>query len=144
MMQVFLNDIGMFETTVSKNHPRYKVSPCAMSARRGSNCPTVYTFNDLFREKKDLLTFKQRKYFENYYFEDLTLSEIAENFRVSRQAIQTALHKSSENLRRFEEALRIHEKRSYRCRVLKELEEAVRKSPYYSQIAGLTEKIKGL
>jgi hypothetical protein len=98
---------------------------------------------ELYEIYKELLTSKQRKYFENYYFEDLTLSEIAENFRVSRQAVQTALQKSSENLGRFERALKIHEKRSYRVQVLKELEEVVRKTPYYSRVSGLTEKIKG-
>ncbi|MDE7213906.1 MAG: DNA-binding protein, partial [Anaeroplasmataceae bacterium] len=34
-----------------------------------------------------LLTDKQRDYFESYYFDDLSISEIASNFEVSRNAV---------------------------------------------------------
>ena len=33
----------------------------------------------LFEQYKELLTEKQRAYFEDYYFENLTMEEIAEN-----------------------------------------------------------------
>ncbi len=39
---------------------------------------------DIYRE---LLTDKQRQYFEDYYFEDLSISEIADNRDVSRNAV---------------------------------------------------------
>ncbi len=52
-----------------------------------------------------LLTEKQKKYFELYYFEDLSLGEIAENNGVSRQAVQAALSKTVDNLLRFESVL---------------------------------------
>ncbi len=39
---------------------------------------------DIYRE---LLTEKQRQYFEDYYFEDLSISEIADNRDVSRNAV---------------------------------------------------------
>ncbi len=39
---------------------------------------------DIYRE---LLTEKQRQYFEDYYFEDLSISEIADNRSVSRNAV---------------------------------------------------------
>ena len=38
-----------------------------------------------------LLTEKQQQYFENYYFDDLSLGEIAENDNVSRNAVHGQL-----------------------------------------------------
>lgn len=35
----------------------------------------------------NLLTAKQRQYFEQYYFDDLSISEIASNLDVSRNAV---------------------------------------------------------
>ncbi|MDE5547316.1 MAG: DNA-binding protein, partial [Anaeroplasmataceae bacterium] len=34
-----------------------------------------------------LLTDKQKNYFERYYFDDLSITEIASNFEVSRNAV---------------------------------------------------------
>ena len=45
----------------------------------------------LFDYYGDLLTDKQREYFDLYYREDLSLSEIAENEGVSRQAVRDML-----------------------------------------------------
>ncbi|MCR4771377.1 MAG: DNA-binding protein [Oscillospiraceae bacterium] len=45
----------------------------------------------LFDYYGDLLTDKQREYFDLYYRDDLSLSEIAENEGVSRQAVRDML-----------------------------------------------------
>ena len=45
------------------------------------------TLTILYDYYKELLTNKQREYFEDYYFDNLTLSEIADNNDVSRNAI---------------------------------------------------------
>ena len=58
----------------------------------------------LFDFYGDLLPNKQREYFRLHHMEDLSLSEIAENEGVSRQAVW-------ENIRRAEEALRKNEER---------------------------------
>ena len=42
---------------------------------------------DLYDIYKDLLTDKQREYFQNYYFEDLTLQEASDELNVSKQII---------------------------------------------------------
>ena len=41
--------------------------------------------NNLYDCYKELLTDKQKMYFEDYYFNNLSLSEIAENYDVSIQ-----------------------------------------------------------
>ena len=39
----------------------------------------------------DLLTEKERKYFEAYYFDNLSLGEISENMDVSRNAVHKSI-----------------------------------------------------
>ena len=51
----------------------------------------------------DLLTEKQREYFELYYNDDLSLSEIAEINGVSRQGIRDSLLRAERYLKELEE-----------------------------------------
>ena len=46
---------------------------------------------ELYDYYKELLTEKERVYFEEYYFEDLTQEEIAENYEVSKNAVSKTL-----------------------------------------------------
>lgn len=55
----------------------------------------------------ELLTDKQKVYFEDYYFNNLTLSEIGENNDVSRSAVQKQLKDIEEKLFNYEEKLNI-------------------------------------
>ena len=52
-----------------------------------------------------LLTERQREVFELYYEKDLSLSEVAENLKISRQAVQRAFKKAGEELEGFQEKL---------------------------------------
>ena len=54
-----------------------------------------------------LLTDKQQEYFEDYYFNNLTLSEISENYDVSRSAIQKALKDIESKLEMYENKLEL-------------------------------------
>lgn len=54
----------------------------------------------------DLLTDTQKKYFEDYYFNNYTLSEISENYDVTRNAIHKSLKEAEKNLKYFEEKLK--------------------------------------
>ena len=47
----------------------------------------VVYYNELYDLYGELLTDKQRKYFEDYYFNDLSYAEMADDFDVSRNAI---------------------------------------------------------
>ena len=58
----------------------------------------------------ELLTEKQKSYFEDYYFNNLSLSEISENDEVSRNAIHKQLKDVEEKLINYEEKLKILER----------------------------------
>lgn len=65
---------------------------------------------DLYDIYSDLLTEKQKEYFEEYYFDNLSLAEIAENSNVSRNAIHKQLKETEEKLKHLESVLKINEK----------------------------------
>lgn len=64
----------------------------------------------LFDYYESLLTEKQRLYFTYYYFDNLSLSEIAENLNISRNAIHKQLKLINEKLIFFEKSLKLYEK----------------------------------
>jgi len=68
-------------------------------------------YNNLYDHYKELLTPKQRKYFEDYYFKNLSLSEMAENYEVSRNAIYKQLQIVIKKLDQYEEKLGLFKKR---------------------------------
>lgn len=55
----------------------------------------------------ELLTDKQKVYFEDYYFNNLTLAEIGENNNISRSAVQKQLKDVEEKLINYEEKLNL-------------------------------------
>lgn len=83
--------------------------------------------NSLYDIYKDLLTDKQKEYYESYYFENLSLSEIAENFEVSRNAIFNQLKIIEDKLLEFENKLKLKEKQD---KILKILEKKSNKELY--------------
>ncbi len=70
-----------------------------------------------------LLTDKQRLYFEEYYFNNFTLSEIAENLKVSRTAVHKALRLIERKLEEYESKLKLCEKRIAIEKILDSMEE---------------------
>ena len=64
----------------------------------------------LFDYYGELLTNKQKEYFKEYYFDNLTLSEIAENNEISKNAVSKELKLVSEKLLDFENKLNIYSK----------------------------------
>lgn len=65
---------------------------------------------DLYDLYGDLLTDKQQSYFEDYYFDNLTLQEIADNSDVSRNAIHKQIKEAEDKLNHFENVLNIYKK----------------------------------
>lgn len=65
---------------------------------------------ELFGYYKNLLTDKQRNYFEEYYLYDCSLAEIAENHNVSRNACFDALKKTEDLLNEYESKLCLYNK----------------------------------
>lgn len=65
---------------------------------------------DLYDLYGELLTEKQQNYFEDYYFSNLSLAEIAENMQVSRNAVHNVLKDTEEKLVDYENKLHLYEK----------------------------------
>lgn len=68
-------------------------------------------YGELYDLYQQLLTDKQRSYFEDYYFQNLSLGEMAENYKVSRNAIFKQLRIVTDKLEEYEEKLQLLEKR---------------------------------
>lgn len=62
---------------------------------------------DLYAYYEKLLTKRQQDYFKDYYYNDLSLGEIAENHCVSRQAVYDNLKRSSAALEKYEAKLQM-------------------------------------
>ena len=60
---------------------------------------------NLFDIYKELLTEKQQNYFKNYYFEDLSLSEISDNLNVSKTMVGKTIKLIENKLYEYESIL---------------------------------------
>lgn len=66
----------------------------------------IYYIN-LYDYYKELLTEKQKQYFEEYYFDNLSLSEISENEQISRNAVHKQIKDVEKKLEYYEEKLHL-------------------------------------
>lgn len=62
----------------------------------------------LYDYYQGLLTDKQQSYFEDYYFDNLLMEEIAENNGVSKNAISKSLIEVKEKLEEYENILNLY------------------------------------
>lgn len=58
----------------------------------------------------ELLSDKQRLYFEEYYFNNLSLAEISENYGISRNAIHKGIQGVVSKLLDYEDKLHLYDK----------------------------------
>ncbi len=65
---------------------------------------------DLYDIYGSLLTEKQQKYFEDYYFDNLSLKEISDNYNVSRNAVHNSIKDVENKLISYEAKLEIYKK----------------------------------
>ena len=79
--------------------------------------------NTLYDYYKDFLTEKQQEYFEDYYYNNYSLGEIAEATNVSRNAVHNQLKMVEEKLEELERNLELVTKKE---KVLALLEKEVR------------------
>ena len=70
----------------------------------------------------ELLTDKQQEFFEDYYFSNLSLGEIAENTGLSRNAIHKNIKGVEEKLIFYEEKLELYKKKQELEEILKEID----------------------
>jgi len=81
---------------------------------------SVFYLNNLYDYYKELLTEKQKNYFEDYYFQNLTLSEMSENYNISRNAVHKQIKDVEEKLYHYEACLHLYEKKQKILDTLKE------------------------
>ena len=71
----------------------------------------------------ELLNDIQREYFEDYYFDNLSLAEISENDGKSRNAIHKCIKSSCNKLYEFEDKLRLYEKKKKLDNIIDKIED---------------------
>ncbi len=72
----------------------------------------IIYYSELYDLYKNLLTNKQKEYFEEYYFKNLSFGEIAKNYNISRNAIYHQLKLTKELLEDYEEKIKLRSKLS--------------------------------
>jgi len=77
--------------------------------------------NRLFDYYGALLTDKQKKLFELYYIKDLSLTEISENEKISKQGAQQNIRRSAEFLSTYEDALGLIAKTELRAKMVEQI-----------------------
>ena len=82
---------------------------------------------NLYDYYKELLTDKQQNYFEEYYFNNLSLSEISENYNVSRNAVHKQLKEISSKLLEYEEKLKLLNKSKKIKKLIENIDEKLKK-----------------
>lgn len=78
-------------------------------------------YNQLYGYYQNLLTNKQQEIFEDYYYNDFSLSEIAESNSTSRNAVFDTLKKVEKLLINYEEKLRLSQNNNQLMKLLEEL-----------------------
>lgn len=79
-------------------------------------------YNYLYDYYKELLTEKQRNYFEAYYFMDYSLNEISEKENVSRNAVFNQVKSVLEKLEEFENKLSLYKNGLKIREIIKDIE----------------------
>ncbi|MCF7924037.1 MAG: hypothetical protein K9L64_02880 [Candidatus Izimaplasma sp.] len=103
------------------------------------NINETVRLNNLYDIYHELLTDKQKLYFNYYFREDYSLSEIAEIMDVSRNAVHLQIKKVSKYLEDYEKKLRILENNIKISELINELED---KHSLTKEIKETLEKIK--
>ena len=67
-------------------------------------------YSELYDLYKELLTSRQRDYFEDYYFKNLSFSEISDNYNVSRNAVYNLVKITKDLLVEYENKLNLKSK----------------------------------
>ncbi|MBR3511718.1 MAG: putative DNA-binding protein [Clostridia bacterium] len=89
---------------------------------------------------ENLLTEKQRELLNDYYNNDLSLSEIAENEGITRQAVRDNLKKGENNLLEYESKLSLMKNMQDREKLASDIEKILEKIPNIDE--SQLEKIK--
>ena len=69
----------------------------------------------------ELLSQKQKQYLNDYFFNDLSLTEISENYEISKQAVSNNIKRTIIELEQFEEKLNLIKLNNERLFLLNEI-----------------------
>ena len=91
-----------------------------------SEVKTFYMIS-LYDYYGELLTEKQKEYFEDYYFNNLSLSEISDNKNVSRNAIHKVIKETEKKIIAYEKILKNYNRSLKIKRLIENIDENTRK-----------------
>lgn len=82
---------------------------------------------ELFDYYGELFTEKQKDYFKDYYFNNLSLQEIAENNSVSRTAVHNNIKEIVKKLEYYESKLNLHSNKNKIEELIENVDENLKK-----------------
>lgn len=98
--------------------------------------------NYLFDFYQTLLTEKQRNYMELFYLRDYSLSEIAETFDVSRQAVYDNIRRTGDLVEDYEAKLNLYEKFEQRRKIYDDMKQTLNDSKKLEQYINQLEELE--
>ena len=81
----------------------------------------VIKISQLYDFYSELLSEKQKQYLNDYYFNDFSLTEISENYDISKQAVSNNIKRTIIELEQYEEKLNLIKLNNERLFLLNEL-----------------------
>lgn len=81
----------------------------------------VIKISQLYDFYSELLSEKQKQYLKDYYFNDFSLTEISENYDISKQAVSNNIKRTITELEQYEEKLNLIKLNNERLFLLNEL-----------------------
>lgn len=95
----------------------------------------AYRMTMLFDFFGDVLTDRQKEFYDLYYNEDLSLGEIAENYNITRQGVRDVIARASATLEELEEKTgiirRYHTMQEQKLEVVKTIDELKKRIARY-------------
>lgn len=81
----------------------------------------IIKVSQLYDFYSELLSQKQKQYLNDYFFNDLSLTEISENYEISKQAVSNNIKRTIIELEQFEEKLNLIKLSNERLFLLNEI-----------------------
>ena len=81
----------------------------------------IIKVSQLYDFYSELLSQKQKQYLNDYFFNDLSLTEISENYEISKQAVSNNIKRTIIELEKFEEKLNLIKLNNERLFLLNEI-----------------------
>jgi predicted DNA-binding protein YlxM (UPF0122 family) len=83
-------------------------------------------YGELFDYYGELFTDKQKEYFIDYYFNNLTLQEIAENNDVSKNAVHKSIKDITEKLDYYESKLNLYDNKKKLQKLIENIDKEIK------------------